>query len=256
MCTLASTFESANEVEKAKDILERAYMERSEVVGPDDAHLQAITLQLCRMLAVEGEHDRMLEYLEVAMDGTKWLFDNHPDPQVPCKLDNTCSELWFSVVGWSFKCLSYLPVDHVQRRAVYARTFQMAKECLKACIRDAPKPHVTSSGAGGMVAFYLLTMFDEELIPTDIDFDYEELLRLLSELDDLYRSYLDHYPSSRVRLLLLSPLRFVNDDMATIYECVRSRILEGRISSSSIDLEFFKTILARMSDCSKNIESI
>jgi tetratricopeptide (TPR) repeat protein len=251
MSVLATAYADANEVDKAVDILEKAYVERSEEVGPDDEHLQGITILLCQMLAVEGEYDRMLEYLEVTMDGTKWFFD-HPDPKSSCHISNPF-ELWFSAVASSFKCLSFLPLDHAQRRAMYARTFQMAIECVQACIRDAPKS-LSSSSESEWISRYSTAMFNEIWIPLDIEYDYEELLRLLSELYDLYRSYLDQHQSPSNCKVLLLRLGCLYDEMVTIYNCARSRVLEGLITPTSIDEGLFNSVIARLDDY-KNIES-
>jgi tetratricopeptide (TPR) repeat protein len=253
-CALACAFANAKDLNKAIDILEKAYLERSELVGPDDIHLQVIAMQLCEMLAGEGEYDRMLEYLEVAMDCTKWLYLNNPDPTVPRQRNNTCSELWFSGVASSVKCLSYLPVDHSQRNAAYAMAFQMATACLKACIRDAPKSHVTPSESKSAIAFYLLTMFNENHIPSDITFDHDELLGLLSELYDLYRPNLEQHQSPTRRQMFLSPMRCVYNDMVTIYKWLRLRCLEGRIDPSSIDEGVMNSVMARMDDYNKNMD--
>jgi tetratricopeptide (TPR) repeat protein len=247
VCALARAYTDANDINKAKEVLERAYMERSEVVGPDDVHLQRITLQLCQMLAEEGEYDRMLEYLEVAMDGTKWFFDN-PGPKAPFVFCHAFGAL-LTAVASSFRCISYLPVDHVQRRDVYARAFQMMAVCLKACIRDAPRlPSIPLEE----VAIYSFSMFEDD-IPLDIDFDHEELLRLLVTLYDLYRPYFNqHQSSGGCRQILLTQLQSVLVDMVSIY----SYVLEGRIDPASVrQQDLLTSALLRMDDHNVNFDS-
>jgi hypothetical protein len=145
-------------------------------------------------------------------------------------------------------------VDHSQRKAAYAKAFQIVTEYVKACISDAPKLHATVSELES-ISLYPFVMFAKEFIPLDVDFDHGELLGLLSELYDLYRPFLDD-PSVLppiVRETLLTSLRCVCNDMATIYNCVRSRVLKGHIGPASIDEGLFNSVVARISDYKKKI---
>jgi hypothetical protein len=199
------------------------------------------------MLAERGEYDRMLEYLEVAVDGAKWFFGNPDNPAPLSALNAACKSLFFAVAS-SFNCLRYLPADHAQRKAVYAKTFQMATECVQACIRDATRAHGRPSEG---IALYSEVMFFENWVPVDIEFDHEEFLLLLIELYDLYRPYLDQHQSPSTREVWFLRLGCVYNDMATIYNCTRSRILEGHISPASIDQGLFNSVVARLDDCRK-----
>jgi hypothetical protein len=106
-----------------------------------------------------------------------------------------------------------------------------------------------------MVPLYLLTIFDGKHIPLDIEFDYGELLRLLVKLYDLYRPYFNQHQSSSTRDIFLSQFHRVHDDMATIYSCAQSRVLEGLVNPTSIDQGLFNSVEARLDDYTTNIES-
>jgi hypothetical protein len=98
-------------------------------------------------------------------------------------------------------------------------------------------------------------MFEENHIPLDIEFDHEELLRLLVELYDLYRPHLDPPKSSNISDILLPQFHRVYDDMAAIYYCVQSRVLKGHIGPASIDEGLMNSVVARIDDYNENIES-
>jgi tetratricopeptide (TPR) repeat protein len=165
---LSDYYASNGDLEKAVEAAEEAYRVRSESFGPDDMTTQTVTLHLCQLLAKTGAHERMLEYLEVVLDNMRTHKDGLSDD---CYRMLAQGELAKSLLI----CAGALPVNHTQRKNIYAQAFHYATEYLQTQIDCS-------------VTLWMLSKESvfTDTIPADIDFDFNVLLRLLQQTYDMH----------------------------------------------------------------------
>jgi tetratricopeptide (TPR) repeat protein len=230
---LASVYAVARDFEKAIETLEEAYLWRSQDVGPDESVLQNITFQLCSYLASTGKYDRMLEYLQVAVD----CLISGADASVvtvPSFSYTPCEALLLAASS-SFLCILHLPLDHAQRQDIFAKTFNMIFECLEKCIEVTSA--ASSRLAGGIP--YKLNVFADRPIPLDIEFDSKKLLQLFCKLYDLYR-----YPTTEKE-----GLRRVYNDMVVTWDYYRLKCHEV-----FMDVKLADSVVERLVDFTETYE--
>jgi hypothetical protein len=205
---LVSDYIAAGYTRKALDMAEEQYCLRSEIFGPADGELQLITLQICKILSILGELDRMLEYLDVAMDNIKL----HP---VSGKEDFQISDQLYVETEAFFICAASLPLAHPKRRDTFAYAFQRASECFETQIKCESITHEIK---------FRTTSFFRRIYEDGIEFDAERFLGLLQQTYDMYLSY-GRYEE------LFDTTKDIVHVLSYIYERLRVDI----ISSSSVN---------------------
>jgi hypothetical protein len=210
---------------KALALAEEQYCLRSERFGPDDIDLQRTTLQICKILSVLHDYERMMDYLDVAMERVNYRADHGKGV-----VSTVCYQLFLETDAF-FVCAASLPLDHPRRLATFAKAFQLASECFKAQIEYMTTAASCERRTCRTTSFIQGICKNDEIV---VEFETDELLALLRQLYDIY--------SSRESYEAL--FHTVKDIVAILYTIFR-KLQSGAISSTSLNWAVILPLLHR-----------